>query len=344
MTAFDNRLGMRSETTHDHAGHHAHSAQSGHGHAHDFRGAGKRALWIVLGLLITHLVIEIVGGILAGSLGLLAHATHMITDAVAVCLAIFAMWVAERPATITRTFGFQRAEVLVVMFNAIALWVLASWICYEAYSRLTEHAHGHGHEVEGGIMVAVAIIGLGIHATAAWVLHRSSRHSFNVEGVFWHIIADMLGVVAVLISGIIALFFHWDLVDPILSLFIAALILISSVRLAIRVFRVLLELVPPHLDMYHLCSTLEEVPGVTLIHDVHAWTITPGYEALTAHVLIDPGYSAEQTEPLLRQLRNIIRHDFGVRHVTLQVEQSLDGCAEENHHVGHLAARSHAET
>ena len=131
---------------------------------------------------------------------------------------------------------------------------------------------------------------------------------------------------------------------PILSFFIAALILVSSIGLAIRVFRILLELVPPHLDMYHLCSTLEEVPGVNLIHDVHAWTITPGYEALTAHVLIDPDYSAEQIELALRQLRRIIREDFGIRHITLQVVQSVDGCAEENHHVGHLAARSHAES
>ena len=144
------------------------------------RGAGKRALWIALGLLVTHPVVEIIGGIMSGSLGLLAYAAHMVTDAVAVCLAIFAMWVAEHPATITRTFGFQRAEVVVVMFNAIALWVLASWICYEGYRRLTEHVHGHHHEVEGGIMVVVAIIGLAIHITAAVVLQRSSRHSFNV--------------------------------------------------------------------------------------------------------------------------------------------------------------------
>lgn len=137
------------------------------------RGAGKRALWIVLGLLATHLTIEVIGGILSGSLGLLAHAAHMLTDSLAVGLARFTMWVADRPATITRTFGFQRAEVLAVMLNALALWVLASWIIYEAYLRLNEHAHGHHHEVYGLVVVVVAVIGLAIHSTAAFVLHRA---------------------------------------------------------------------------------------------------------------------------------------------------------------------------
>lgn len=322
--------------------HQDHADHAGHSHDHH-RGASKRALAIVLGLLATHMVVEIIGSIISGSLGLLAHATHMLTDVVAICLAIFAMWIAERPATITRTFGFQRIEVLVVMLNALALWVLASWIVYEAYLRFNDHIHGHHHEVEGGIMAAVAGIGLGIHVIAALVLHRSSRHSINVEGIFWHIMADMMGVVGLLISGLIALFFHWHLADPIVSMVIAALILVSSVKLAVRVFRVLLESAPPHLDMYELCHALEEVEGVTLVHDVHAWTITSGYEAFTAHVLVDAAYPPEGIDALTRRLRDIIRHDFGIRHITLQVEQTAEGCTEENHHVDHLAARSFAE-
>ncbi len=243
---------------------------AGHDHHHDYRDAGRRSLIIVLILISCHMVIEIVGGILSGSLGLLAHATHMITDAVAVGLALFAMWIAERPATITRTFGFHRTEVLAVMFNALALWVLASWIFYEAYQRFSEHAEGHGHEVEGGLMLIVASVGLAINLLSAWTLYRSSRHSIIVEGAFWHIMADLLGSVTVVISGILTLLFDWDIVDPILSVLIAILILVSSCRLAIRVFRVLLENVPAGLDMYRLCSSLEDVEGVTLVHDVHA--------------------------------------------------------------------------
>ena len=191
---------------------------AGHDHDHDYRSAGRRSLIIVLILLCCHMGIEIAGGILSGSLGLLAHATHMITDAVAIGLALFAMWIAERPATITRTFGYHRTEVLVVMFNALALWVLASWIFYEAYRRLGEHADGHGHEVEGGLMLAVASAGLVINLLAAWILYRSSRHSINVEGAFWHIVADLMGSIAVVISGVLTLAFDWDLVDPILSI------------------------------------------------------------------------------------------------------------------------------
>ena len=113
--------------------------------------------------------------------------------------------------------------------------------------------------------------------------------------------------------------------------------------MAVRVFRVLLETVPPHLDTYELCHALEEVEGVTLVHDVHAWTITSGYEAFTAHVLVEPDYPPEQIDSLLRRLRGIVRNDFGIRHITLQVEQSADGCSEESHHVDHLAAGSFAE-
>ena len=139
-------------------------------------------------MLCVHMTIEIVGGYVSGSLGLLAHAAHMMTDAVAVGLALFAMWIAERPATITRTFGFYRAEVLVVLFNALALWVLASWILFEAYQRFTAHAAGHGHEVEGGLMLLVASVGLVINSVSAWLLYRSSRHSINVKapsGTLW---------------------------------------------------------------------------------------------------------------------------------------------------------------
>ena len=306
---------------------------------HDYRSTGRRSLIIVLILLLCHMGIEIIGGILSGSLGLLAHATHMMTDAVAIGLALFAMWIAERPATITRTFGYHRTEVLAVMFNALALWVLASWIFYEAYRRLGDHAAGHGHEVEGALMLGVASAGLVINVLAAWILYRSSRHSINVEGAFWHIVADLLGSIAVVISGVLTLAFHWDLVDPILSIIIAVLILVSSGRLAIMVFRVLLESVPAGLDMYQLCSALEDVEGVTLVHDVHAWSITRGYDALTAHVLVDPNYQGD-FDPLLRSLRRVAYEEFDIRHITIQIEQSPADCTE-NHHVGHLEAHSH---
>ena len=320
---------------------HAHTSDRGrhtrdHDHAQDLRKASRRSLIAVLVMLCIHMTIEVIGGMLSGSLGLLAHAAHMITDAVAVGLALFAMWIAEHPATIKRTFGFHRTEVLVVMFNALALWMLASWILFEAYQRFTEHAAGHGHEVEGGLMLIVASTGLVINSISALILYRSSRHSINVEGAFWHIMADLLGSVAVVISGIITLLFDWDIVDPMLSVIIAVLILITSVRLAIKVFNVLLQNVPRGVDMYRLCSALEDVEGVTLVHDVHAWTLTPGYEFFTAHVMIEPGYQSD-THLLLRRLNRIAREESGIHHITIQIEQSASDCTE-NHHVDHLEA------
>ena len=138
----------------------------------------------------------------------------MTTDAIAISLALFAMWIAERPATITRTFGYHRIEVLVVLVNAVALWVLASWILYESYQRFSELTQGHTHDLDDGIMLAVASTGLLINLFAAWTLYRSSRHSINVEGALWHILADLMGSIAVVISSVILLFFQWTLLIP----------------------------------------------------------------------------------------------------------------------------------
>ena len=313
-----------------------------HDHSHDYRSAGKRALLVVLGLIGCLIAIETIGGILSGSLGLLAHATHVITDAVAICLALFAMWISERPATISRTFGFQRIEVLVVVLNAIALFVLATWIFYGAYQRFTGHAHGHEHELDGGTMLMVAIAGLAINAIAAWTLYRASGHSINVEGAFWHIIADLAGSVAVLISSILIYLYDWDLVDPMLSVLIGTLILAGSFRLAMKVVRILMEDTPAGVDVYMLCSKIEDMPGVTLVHDVHVWTITTDYNALSAHVVVDPDY-LEDVEQLMRNIHWAIHEDFDIQHITLQMEHSAIECFE-HHHVDHLQARSLQES
>ena len=315
----------------------SHPSAVEHNHSHGYRAAGRRSLLIVLGLVAINIAIEITGGILSGSLGLLAHATHMVTDAVAISLALFAMWIAECPATITRTFGYHRVEVLVVLVNAIALLALASWIFYEAYNRFREFTHHDGHEVHGGIMLVVAVAGMLINVLAAWILYRSSRHNINVEGAFWHIAADLAGSVVVVVSGVLVLVFDWDLVDPILSVLMGTLVMAGSFRLFARVSRILLEDTPAGLDMYQLCNRMEDLDGVTLVHDIHAWTITTGYNALAAHVLVDPGHEGD-VKVLMRRLHGMIQAEFGVQHITLQMEQSASDCYEL-HHVGHLAAR-----
>ena len=301
------------------------------GPAHDHREAGRRRLLIALALISGYMGVEIAAGILSGSLALLADAAHMLTDAAAIALALFAMWIANRPASIERTFGYHRTEVLAALFNVVSLWVIAGWILFEAYHRFREVP-----EVAGGIVLVAGGVGLVVNLIAAWILRRSAGHSLNVEGAFRHVMADLMGSIGVVISGVLTLAFGWWIADPILGVLIGALILAGSWRLVGKVFRVLLEGTPAHLDMGRLCSELESVAGVTLVHDIHAWTITSGYESLTAHVLVDPHYPGE-LETLRRRLQQIAYDDFGIAHITIQIEQSLEGCAER-HHFDHLLA------
>ena len=321
----------------DHAGHdHSGHDHAGHDHAHDLREASQRSLIISLALIGSYMIAEVVGGILSGSLALLADAAHMLTDAGAIALALLAMWLSSRPATIERTFGFHRTEVLAAMINALSLWLITGWIFFEAWNRFRGD---EAHEVEGVLMLGVGVVGLLVNIAAAFILHRQSGHSLNVEGAFWHVIADLLGSVGVVISGVLILFFDWWLVDPIASVIIGVLVLLSSWRLTMRVFRVLLDETPSHLDLYRICAAVEDVPGVTLVHDVHARTVTSGYDVFTAHVLVDPHHPAvgEGFAPLRDRLVRLIHDEFGIAHSTLQIEHSLAGCTE-THHVGHLEA------
>jgi len=246
---------------HDHSGHghddhsgHDHSGHGGHDHSHDLRGASKRSLVIALVLIASFMFAEVIGGILSGSLALLSDAGHMITDAASIALALFAMKVAERPPSAERTFGYRRAEVLAAMLNALSLWLIAAWVLFEAYHRLQDVP-----EIEGGLMLVVGILGLLVNVAAAWVLHRSSKHSMNVEGALRHVMADLMGSVGVVISGILIVTLNWTIIDPILSVLIAALVAHSSWSLTVKVFKVLLEGVPDHIDVYRLCSELEDV-------------------------------------------------------------------------------------
>ena len=168
------------------------------GHSHDYRMAGRRRLLIALALISGYMAVEIVAGILSGSLALLADAAHMLTDAAAIGLALFAMWIANRPASIERTFGYYRTEVLAALFNALSLWLIAAWIFFEAYRRFRDIP-----EVEGSIVLATGGVGLGVNLIALWILRRSAGHSLNVEGAFQHVLADLMGSIGVVISGVL---------------------------------------------------------------------------------------------------------------------------------------------
>ncbi len=327
-----------SHEGHDHDAHEGHDhgshGHAGHDHAHDLRGASKRRLKISLVMISTYMVAEAVGGFLSGSLALIADAGHMLTDAAAIALALGAIAIADRAATAGRTYGLQRAEVLAALVNVLALWAIAIWILFEAYQR----AFSETVEVDGIPVLLVGLGGLGVNIAAAYILHSSSQHSMNVEGAFQHVIADILGSVGVIVSAIAILAFEWHIVDPILGAGIAFLIAFNSRGLFRQVFAVLLESVPAHIDVYKLCSDIEKIRGVTVIHDVHVWTITSGSEAFTAHVLVDPEWT--DTRGILEEVKSLVHERYGIEHVTIQLDSTAASCRAENHHVEHLLAES----
>ena len=325
---------------HDH-GHDDHDHGDGHDHDHDhhdhdYREAGRKSLIISLVLISSFMVAEVIGGILSGSLALLADAGHMITDAMAIGLALLALWIGDRLEDAERTYGFRRAEVLAAMINTLSLWLIVAWICFEAFHRFRGIEDTH---VEGPLMLIVGTLGLIVNIVVAWMLHRNTEHSINVEGAFWHVMGDLLGSVGVVISGIVIITTGWDLIDPILSVVIALLILWSSWGLAKKVVVVLLEGVPKHVNVAKLCGEIEDLSDVTLVHDVHVWSIASGYDSMTAHVLVDPDLKKEDTDALLRTIRGIARREHGIHHLTVQIEQSLSGCTE-NHLVSYLLERA----
>ena len=315
----------------DHAGHDHHGH---HDHAHDLRGASKRSLIFALVLISTYMVAEVVGGVLSGSLALLADAGHMLTDAAAIAMALVAMWIAQKEASVERTFGYHRTEILAALANVFGLWLIAAWIGFEAYHRFTVEEV----EVNGLPVLLVGIGGFMVNVIAAWILHRSSGESLNVEGAFQHVLADLMGSVGVIVSAALIMGFGWHIADPILSVAIALLIVYNTRRLTASIVNVLLEGTPKHIDVYRLCSELEEMEGVTVIHDVHVWTITSGSEAFTAHILLDPSYEGD-LDQLTVKMQTLVHENYGINHVTIQLEKTSQGCTE-NHHVGHLLAEA----
>ena len=296
-------------------------------HSHG-RAASLRNLTIALGLTVGYMVVELVGGFLANSLSLLADAGHMITDAGAIGLALLAMWIAGRPASIERTFGLHRTEVLAALANALALWLIAGLIFFESYRRFLDVP-----AVDGRLMLVVGGVGLLVNLAAAAVLRPSAKESLNVEGAFLHVVSDVLGSIAVIGAGLLILTTGWVLADPIFGAVIGLLIVISSARLLWKVLHVLMEGTPAHLDLHGLCQRLERLDGITGVHDIHAWSITTGYDALSAHVTADAA-ALNNPGQVLERLRNIASQEFGISHVTIQLEDSEDGCVEA-HHIAH---------
>ena len=260
----------------------------GHAHEHGARSVervNRKPLAIAFGITFAFMVAEIVGGLLTNSLALLADAGHMATDAAALALALGAVWLARRPPTPARSFGFYRAEVLAALVNAATLVAISVYIFWEAFQRL-----GNPPEVDSGPMLVVAVAGLLANAASAWVLMRGGghEHNLNTRGAFLHVIGDMLGSVGAIAAALIMMATGWYLADPILSAGIGGLILWSSWRLFRESVDVLLESAPKRVDVAAVCKAMKGVEGVAAVHDLHVWTVTSGLVALSAHVEVSP--------------------------------------------------------
>lgn len=287
--------------------------QLGHEHDHS-RSADVRALVTVLALTTTFAVAEVAGGLISGSLALLADAGHMLSDSTSLALALGAIWLARRPPTVRMSFGYRRAEILAALANGVTLVAIAIWIFIEAAGRL-----GNPPDVEGGLALWVAVLGLVVNLVGAGILWRSGGRSLNLRAAFLHVIADLLGSIGVIVAALVIITTGWLYADPVISIFIGALILVSSWRVLRESVEVLLEAAPAGIDPERLGARMAASPGVTQVHDLHVWTITSGFPALSAHVLVGPD---EDCHARRREVAEMLRTEFGIDHTTLQVEHA----------------------
>ncbi len=289
-------------------------AHAGHSHAHT---DDSRRLTIALVLLLAFMAAEVVVGILASSLALLADAAHMLTDAGAIALALFAARLARRPPEGGFTFGYRRAEILSAQLNGATLVGLGALIAIEGIRRLVEPP-----EVEGAAVLIVAVVGIGVNLLATLVLSGANRRSLNVEGAFQHVLNDLFAFIATAIAGAIILLTDFGRADGIAALLVAALMLYSGVGLLRESGRVLLEAAPRDLDPDEIGNALAAEHHVVEVHDLHVWEVTSGFPALSAHVTVRSGCD---TQAHRRQLAELLRDRFGITHSTLQVETRHEG-------------------
>lgn len=282
-----------------------------HPHHDHARHANVRRIAVTLALVTAYMVAEVVGGILSGSLALLADAGHMLSDAASLTLALAAMWVARRPRTPAHTYGYHRAEILAALANGVTLVVIAVFIVREAWQRFQ-----YTPAVDGPLMLGVAVGGLVVNLIGMAVLHGGRDESLNVRGAWLHVLADTLGSVQAIAAGALIWALGWHWVDPTASLLIAALIVFSSWTLLRDSVNVLLEGAPGHLDTREIRDALLGADGVTDLHDLHVWTITSGFVSLSVHLVVEPGCSHD----LLWQVRTMLRERFRIDHSTVQIE------------------------
>ena len=287
-------------------------------HAH--HNSNMRRVTLALTLTGIFMVVEVIGGLLAGSLALLADAGHMLTDTMALALAAVAFHVSKRPADGRLTYGYQRFQILAAFVNGLSLLLIVGWIFYEAVSRFLAP-----EEVMGRTMLIVAALGLVVNIIAFVVLHTGDRENLNIRGAALHVAGDLLGSVAAIVAAVVIIYTGWMAIDPLLSIAVALLILKSAWLLVKRSAHVLLEGAPEWLDVEEMQDNLVScIPEVCSIHHVHVWGLTPQDLMLTMHVSVND--SAVEPTSIIRRVKALLREDYGIGHSTIEIEAEV--CAD----------------
>ncbi|WP_405867916.1 cation diffusion facilitator family transporter [Streptomyces sp. NBC_00005] len=300
---------------HDHGSGHDHGAGGHAGHSHGVSAdADRRWLAIALTLITAFMAVEVVIGVIAASLALISDAAHMLTDAASIVLALIAMRLAARPAKGGYTYGLKRAEILSAQANGLSLLLLGTWLAYEAVRRLVSPP-----QVEGGLMLATALAGIVVNVVATWCLSRANRSSLNVEGAYQHILNDLFAFIGTAIAALIVVLTGFARADAIATLVVVALMVKAGYGLLRESGRIFLEAAPANVDPDALGDKLVAEPTVVEVHDLHVWQITSGQAALSAHILGEPGGDCHAVR---RDLEELLRHDYGITHTTLQVDHA----------------------
>lgn len=316
---------------HSHAGHGHGGHSHGHGHAGHSHGvapdADRRWLSLSLALIVGYMAVEVVVAFAAQSMALLADAAHMLSDAGAIALALWAMRLASRPVRGRYTYGLKRAEILSAQANGLTLLLLSAWLTYESIERLFDPP-----EVGGTLVLVTALAGVAVNLVAAWCMSKANRSSLNVEGAFQHILTDLYGFIATAVSGAVVMTTGFARADSIASMIVVVLMVRSGVSLVRASGRIFLEAAPADLDPGAVGSGMVGHDGVVEVHDLHIWEITSGQPVLSAHVLVEPGGDCHSVR---KKIRGRLREDHGITHATLEVdhapERIADAAAADQH-------------
>lgn len=284
----------------------------GHDHTH---GSNKKALMISFFLTTAFMITEAIGGFLTNSLALLSDAGHMLSDSVSLGVGVLAFIMGEKVADYSKTYGYKRFEILAALFNGATLTLIALYIFYEAYQRFSNPP-----EIASTGMLIIATIGLIVNLVVAWILMKGdTKENLNLRAAFLHVLGDLLGSVGAITAALLIMFFGWGWADPLASVIVAALVMVSGLRVAKDSIHVLMEGTPRNIDVEEVVSTIKHVPGIINVHDLHIWSITSGKNALSCHAVVSSNLSIQDCQKLLRTIeQELEKKDIG--HVTIQLE------------------------